>query len=125
LGGADKKMKEGKFEKSKIKETTIDIIQDYINEKIKKSEGDINPSPLRMVDRTFLIPEAEKLFQMFADGDFETANAKLAEVLEKIDEIKDEKVKDSNLKFVRSFDHEIEKGIEIKATEAFNEQDNG
>jgi hypothetical protein len=106
------------------KESAVDIIQNYIDEKIKKSEGDINPNPLRMVDRKLLIPEAQELFRMFADGNLETANAKLAEVLEKIEKIKNEKEKDSNLKFVRSFDHDIEKGIETEATRAFNEKHN-
>ncbi len=107
--------------KEKIK---FDIIQNYIDEKIKKSEGELTPSPLRMVDMALLIPEAKDLFRMFADGNFEAAGPKLRVVLDKIKEIKDATKKDSNLKFVRSFDHEIEKGLEIKTTGEFNDQDN-
>lgn len=117
-GGADKEME------GKRKEKIVDTIQDYINEKIKKSEGEITPSPLRMVDRKLLIPEAEELFWMFANGDFEAAGPKLKVVLGEIEKIKNEKEKDSNLKFIRSFDHEIEKGLEAKTTGEFNEQDN-
>ena len=118
-------MKEGKFEKPNQKKEKIDIIKNYIDEKIKQSEGDITPSPLRMVKRELIISEAEELFEMFANGEFEAAGPKLKVVLEKISEIKDETILDSNLKFVRSFDHEIEKAIEIKQTEEFKAQNNG
>ena len=118
-------MREENLEKGPIKkkEKIVDPIQNYIDKEIEKSKGDITPSPLRMVDRDLLIPGAEELFWMFSGGDFEAAEPKLKVVLEEIEKIKDEKKKNSNLQFVRFFDQEIEKGMEIKATGEFNEQD--
>jgi hypothetical protein len=124
LGGAGENMKSKEKILTNNKEK-VDIIKNYIDEKIKQSEGDITPSPLRMVSRELIISEAEELFKMFANGEFEAAGPKLKVVLEKISEIKDETILDSNLKFVRSFDHEIEKAIEIKQTEEFKAQNNG
>jgi len=115
-------MKEGR-EKPKKQEKIVDTIQKYINKKIEQSKDDITPSPLRMVDRKLLIPEAEELFWLFTSGDdFVAITPRVLAVTEMINKIKDEKTRNSNLQFIGSFDQKINPNIETD--EEFKETDN-
>jgi hypothetical protein len=115
-------MSEGR---EKIKIEKKDDIKDFIKDRIEKAKGDLlHPSPLRMVERKHLIPEAEEVFSLFKSGEFEAAQVKVQETKEKIAKIKDEEEKKSNEAFIQVFDHEIEKKLEEGQTGEFNAQDN-
>lgn len=112
-------MKEGKIEKPQI-----DEIKRFLDEATEKSKNDLNPSPLRLVERKYLIPEVEEAFLLFKNKELEAARAQMRVAKEKTDNIKDSKKRESNDRFIQFFDHEIDKEIEIKQTQAFNAQDN-
>jgi hypothetical protein len=110
-------------EKPKNKEKAIDIIQNYIDKKIEQSKDNVTPSPLRMVDRKLLIPEVEELFWLFASGsDFVAITPQVLAVTETINKIEDEKIRNSNLQFIGSFDQKINPNIETD--EEFKKKDN-
>jgi len=112
-------MRESKLEKIKI-----NPIQAFIENEIEKSKDDPNPSPLRMIKVKELISEAEELFSLIEKKEFEAAHAKVDEVKEKIEKMKDSEKKNSNESFVRFFDDKIAKALENKQTNEFNQQDN-
>ena len=112
-------MKEGKIEKPQI-----DEIKRFLGEIIEKSKNDLNPSPLRLVERKYLIPEVEEAFLLFKNNELEAARAQMGVAKEKIGGIKNREKRESNDIFIQFFDHEIDKAIETKQTREFNAQDN-
>lgn len=105
-------MGEGRPEKLK----KVDIIQNYINEQVKKAGDSINPSPYRFFSGKTekFIPEVRELFEDFVKKDFKAAQPKLDLADEKIEGIKDEEIRKINKEFVALFNQDIKNGIDTE-----------
>jgi len=103
------------------KKSTLEKLEEIKGKEMKRMKEDKTSGPWLHIEPKHLTEDAQKLFDLFKNGDLEAAQEQLKRVSEEMGKIKDEKVRSSNERFVQWIDDQI--GIKILAEKLEEERE--
>jgi len=117
-------MEELNIEGGEKEKSIIERLEEFKTKKVEAMKEDNVAGPWNLIDTGNLIEESKKLFDIFDGGNIKLAPEEFRVAKEKLEEIKDKKVKSSNEAFLNWIDGEIEAKLLQEQLKEQRERDN-